>query len=959
MMSTPVALLERMRAAWYGPLARPTRRVVAAALALGALLAVLLGRAGTLGARGVGAVVLLALPVVLLLASWQHRRRRRDPAGVLADTVGRTEPALGRRALRALRLVRQTAERPTQGSTALAELHFARTLSRASFGLLGQRARRTSWIYSVVALVLACGGLMLVVSDPFRFVEGVDVLVARDGVGPLDLEWLSTRRVLATPPAYLGTHPHTVESRLPASLPTGTELTIRGAPGHDGRALVLTDGGREVDFVNDRHGQLVAKWTVTEDASLHVAARFGEVILRDPEPLEIHAIADLPPRIHLDGAPRTIELLDQPRVSIHYEATDDHGLEEVALVLRAGAREERRSQSEPKGRSRLEKGGLDLSMDDPFFKRTYLPVEIVVEARDNDAVAGPKWGRSASLIVVPPRIGEREALRYAALRGIRNELTDLLAWRLEARRQPSASSADRQRQLGQQRRRQQQADRRIRKTLAKRFGGLAFGGAVRALVRGQLERLDRAWRRHEAGPRQASTDRLIERSESALLATDAALALVGGRDTRRSARKLSDVAAEAAASIEMGRKLDERARANQRLDAALQVLGDGAEHLVELGRLGRDLGELVQNGLRRIRRAWADSDRYHARLAAEDLAARLREPNPSFDSAGGSGTGGVEAGGRPAPGSEPASDAASEAAGIEQALEQLRQEHAAEVSSVRRALRQASQQESPQSGDQQMREHAQSVRQAVNELPRQAGRSASSRAAAASARAQAEAMAGALERGQVDEAARHGQQALRALSEAGRMGRSAPEGSTDAKAAKQVPRARERLAPEVAWAEQTLKELQRRASERAAKQLDRSAKRERELAKRARAIRRRSAEGAAPLPGSLLDRLADAAKAMDAAAQRLGRKDGPGGLEQQREAQRLLEMAQPESEQADGSEGDESGDGSRLDQEVDVPGARRNERADEFRKRVTDGLRGQVPPQLRDALRRYAEGLLR
>jgi hypothetical protein len=48
-----------------------------------------------------------------------------------------------------------------------------------------------------------------------------------------------------------------------------------------------------------------------------------------------------------------------------------------------------------------------------------------------------------------------------------------------------------------------------------------------------------------------------------------------------------------------------------------------------------------------------------------------------------------------------------------------------------------------------------------------------------------------------------------------------------------------------------------------------------------------------------------------------------------------------------------------MAQDTDVPDQSETPEADQFRKRVTDGLRGDVPPHLRDAMRRYAEGLLR
>src|SRR5581483_5814210 len=114
------------------------------------------------------------------------------------------------------------------------------------------------------------------------------------------------------------------------------------------------------------------------------------------------SIADRAPVVRVDGAPRTTHLLDEPSVAIHYEATDDHGLREVDLVLRAGTKEERRVLSRPAADATIDRGGYELRASDAFFSRTFVPVEVRVEARDNDLVAGPKWGKSPSIIVIPP-----------------------------------------------------------------------------------------------------------------------------------------------------------------------------------------------------------------------------------------------------------------------------------------------------------------------------------------------------------------------------------------------------------------------------------------------------------------------------------------------------------------------------------------------------------------------------
>jgi hypothetical protein len=109
----------------------------------------------------------------------------------------------------------------------------------------------------------------------------------------------------------------------------------------------------------------------------------------------------------------------------------------------------------------------------------------------------------------------------------------------------------------------------------------------------------------------------------------------------------------------------------------------------------------------------------------------------------------------------------------------------------------------------------------------------------------------------------------------------------------------------------------------------------------------------------MLEKLDQAAREMESAAKEFEARRGGKGLDAQRQAQRLLEMAQPEKEQQDGSRGGESGDGKEMAQDADVPTENKDDTAARFRRRVTEGLGRKAPGHLRDAVRRYTEGLLR
>jgi hypothetical protein len=78
----------------------------------------------------------------------------------------------------------------------------------------------------------------------------------------------------------------------------------------------------------------------------------------------------------------------------------------------------------------------------------------------------------------------------------------------------------------------------------------------------------------------------------------------------------------------------------------------------------------------------------------------------------------------------------------------------------------------------------------------------------------------------------------------------------------------------------------------------------------------------------------------------------------QREAQRDLEEA---SSKLRGEEEEEAAEGAapRPGESVDIPGKDKHKGPVEFRRRIVHGLAMPAPGALKDAVRRYAQGLLR
>lgn len=958
----PHLALARLRAAWDAEVRPSARRALTALAVLAVLAAAHLGRVGTPAARIAAAAGVGLIAAALIARAIVLRLRRGDARRTIRETIGAADPELAASAIRALRLRERADTDANVGSPALAALHLERQLARAPHERIRERAARAGGRRAAVGFALAAAAVLAVAIEPLRVVEGLDVLAAKDGVAPLPLAWIEDVDVVATPPEYLHQGREPLLPFVPTLQPRGTTVELRGRPLHTGRALVLTDGRAEVPFTDDGAGGVVARWTLGESATLAVAARFGGVVIRQPDEQRVGSIPDEAPRVTLEGAPRTARLLDEPSVPLRYEVSDDHGLREVALVLRAGPREERRVLSRPPGDARIDRGGYELRSRDAFFRRVHVPVEVRIEARDNDPITGPKWGKSEPILLLPPQVGEPEALRYAALLKARDALTDLLADRM-GRPAPDAKGAAKH--AADEAAAQEKAVAIIIEALAGDYGGLKVRGRAATLARGQLARLAKALAAEKKSTTRAAHDALLGDTEGALLAFDAGVRALGFRDSQAVAKRLADVADEAAescAAIAGG----DRPAGSARLDAASLVLDGGGKQLLRLGELGLDLGEIVANGLRRIGRARTAEDWLHAELAARDLAARLRKPDPSFMGGGGgagtgtgSGQGGVEAGAPGSPQAGEASEADEESASMARELEELAREHAAEVGSVEEALDQASSPEELKELQEEAKRRAQAVRDAVRELPRSDAPRSSAEGSASEGREQAESMAGALEQGDLRQAVKSGEEAARSLQEAQRRGQEAGGFFPEERAGRRAGEALGKLQQELAWAEEALRKLRKAQSERARERLERSGEREKSLAERARELGRKGEQGESRLPEEALERLGEAEQRMRDAEQALREGDGERGLERQREAQRLLEMSQEPQDDGQDEGQRESADGKEMAREAEVPGKDKHKGPEEFRKRVLEGLGRPGDPRLKEAVRRYAEGLLK
>ncbi|MEZ4263923.1 MAG: DUF4175 family protein [Polyangiaceae bacterium] len=956
--------LRALHEVWLFYVRAPKRRLGVAAFALVLTAALWLARLGTSSAR-IGAVcVVAAAGLLAALAAWRERRIARSPSLAIDRVSKRIDPSLSARAKRALSLQGQG---KAQGvSEELARLHVDRALAALPVEAVRSGASRLAFVLGVVTLGVVVANLGACVRSPWAVVEGADVLLARRGVAPMGMTWLLDGSVNVRPPEYLHQEERRVAFRDDVALPRGALLTFRGAPAHAGRRLLLSDGTTEVPFVDDGRGQLVARWPLAGSVDLRVVARFGDVVVPEPEATRIESIPDAAPVVTLEDAPRRVQLAtdDEPtEIPIHYEATDDHGLREVHLVLRSAQREERRVLARLDGETRVDRGGYVLRTSDAFVKRSHAPVEVRVEAKDNDPITGPKWGSSAAITLVPPDVGEPEARRLDAIRKLRDDLVDSLAWRLSN----EPPKGDRRPFLGVLSRGVETDLARIEETLTGTFAGLRITGQRAAPIRAKARVLRDALKKETQAPSAASHAALVKASERLVLTVDSVVRSLGVTDTRAAAKELADVAEDAAQAAELALRSADRVKAESRVDADVSVLAGGGRAMRRLGALGRDLGEIVEAYLRRVDRARRGDDMAHAALAALDLAVRLRQPDPSFGASGGrpSHAGGESGGGRGMAGEgagtgEEADGAFDEAV---QELDKLAADHAGQIGQVEQSLSGGTSEEDVKALRDEAKKHAEAVREAAKPLPSVGGGSDSWTSKGAAAKEHAEQMARSLEQGNAADAVASGRNAIAAIDEARRVAaRERFRRFMDTGPERTLEDARPKLERELRWAEQKLDELRRKAAQRAGPQMRAHGDAEGKLAERARELgqKGRRSETLPPASSEALDAAERAAR--DAARQL---RDGnvERGLTHQRDAQQKLEEARralvgEAEESEEGSRQD--GDGRRPDrQHADIPSADAHKGPEEFRQRVLKGLGQPSSGRLKDAVKRYAEGLLR
>ncbi len=323
-------------------------------------------------------------------------------------------------------------------SPSLVEAHASWAAERAGSLNLGRLLPgRGAALLALLGIAVALLDLVLAVAGPARLRDGFAALArpptaarvsaSREPItGDVELTLLYPAHTHLPPRAIAGTNGE-------VSAPAGTEVRLRTRADRDVRSAVVVVNGTTVPLTLSGTRELSGAFLVSRAGGYFfrfLDAR-GRTVAEGPA-VPISIDVDAPPQVTISAPKDRIEVDAHEVVTIHYDASDDYGLSEIALLFHAPGdpKEERVSLRRPDdaprriaGDALLDLGRLHLS---PGDRVTYS-----IEAVDNDAVSGPKSGRARAqtLSIFSEAEHHREALAQA--RALWNRLILVLADRID------------------------------------------------------------------------------------------------------------------------------------------------------------------------------------------------------------------------------------------------------------------------------------------------------------------------------------------------------------------------------------------------------------------------------------------------------------------------------------------------------------------------------------------------
>ncbi|MFL5356578.1 DUF4175 family protein [Archangium sp.] len=352
-----------------------------------------------------------------------------------ARLIGERRPELSLDVLAAVELSREQAAQP-QHSSELAEAFLRQMDLRAGqvdAGTVvdGSRLKQAG---------LALGGVVLVLA----VVLGLAGAQWRAGLEKA----LESARLAALPeqrepitgdieltyryPAYTGLAQRTVPgTNGEVSAPAGTEVTLKTRSDREVERAEIVVNGETLPLTVTGKRELSGSFVAKKPGNYHfVFYGAGRKALATGPDIPLNVEADTPPQVQLLTPAAEIEVDPGQQVTLKYEASDDYGLNGLALVFRTpGAKEETRIAL-PKEDGRRDKGtytwNLGTLKAQPGDRISYF-----IEAKDNDAVEGPKRGVSRTQVLRVYSAAEHLRAALEKAEALWGRMVDHLADRLE------------------------------------------------------------------------------------------------------------------------------------------------------------------------------------------------------------------------------------------------------------------------------------------------------------------------------------------------------------------------------------------------------------------------------------------------------------------------------------------------------------------------------------------------
>ncbi len=451
---------------------RQERVIVAAAVGFGlaaTLLCVFVGAAAlALGARiGVRAVALAAgvsalLAAIALAVRAMLRTAWSDEAA--ARTVSRAEPALRSALVSSVQLAREREDIQATGrfSLALVDCHVERTAARARHvdlaGAIPDRWARLGGL-ALLGVAAVHGATFLFGGAPFARAYGRMIAGDPGGSQPAAVDPITGDVELTYRyPAYMRREPRTLSGTGgEIRAPKGTEVTLAARADRPVKVAEIA-----VEYAADPAGErgrsasaahhpltvkqsrdLTGSFLVEEGGSYRF--RFldgrGKALAEGP-PIPISIEEDAFPQARIMEPDHEVEVDPGAVVRVEWQADDDFGLDEVALVVKPPMAEERRRVLRKPNAVRRDGGTFDLDLR-PEGLAEGDRLSFWIEALDGDTVSGPKKGVSETRTVkIYSEAEHRKAVLDKARRSLEEAVT-LLADRLEVFSRGSVATPDR------------------------------------------------------------------------------------------------------------------------------------------------------------------------------------------------------------------------------------------------------------------------------------------------------------------------------------------------------------------------------------------------------------------------------------------------------------------------------------------------------------------------------------